>query len=171
MTEQPSKICKSEITQPVSTPYLSITQPRNSKQVENIQLKQLKKQRLSHDALYNVHELAHDLPEFVHSIRTYPDLVCVFGQKALLSELDRVLLLESSSPQLLSYDTTFQLGDFYISVLSFHQTRFKEASTIPAAFLLHERKFEEHHKEVLNICCKLVQSLRTATYPIVTDKE
>ena len=42
MTEQPSKIYKSEITQPVSTPYLSIMQPRNSKQVENIQLKQLK---------------------------------------------------------------------------------------------------------------------------------
>ena len=36
MTEQPPKIYKSEITQPVSTPYLSIMQPCNSKQVENI---------------------------------------------------------------------------------------------------------------------------------------
>ena len=108
------------------------------------------------------------VPEFVHSIRTYPDLVCVFGQKALL---DKVLLLESLSPQLLSYDTTFQLGDFYISVLSFRHTLFKEAPTIPVAFLLHERKFEEHHKEMLNICIKLVRSLRTASYPIVTDEE
>ena len=110
-------------------------QPRNSKQVENIRLNQLKKQRLSHDALYNVHKLVHDLPEFVHSIRTYPNLVCVLGQKALLNELDRVLHLESSSPQLLFYDTTFQFGDFYVSVLSFRQTLFKEAPTIPAAFL------------------------------------
>ena len=33
-------------------------------------IKQLKKQRLSHD----VYKLAYDLPEFVHSIRTYGQL-------------------------------------------------------------------------------------------------
>ena len=111
MTEKPYKIYKSEITQPVFIPYLlmCIMQPLNSKEVENIQLKQLKKKRLSHDPLYNVHELAHDLPEFVHSIRIYPDLLCVFGQKVFLNELDRVLLLESSSPQLLSYVPPFNL--------------------------------------------------------------
>ena len=43
MTEKPSKIYKSEITQPVFIPYLCIMQPLNSKEVENIQLKQLKK--------------------------------------------------------------------------------------------------------------------------------
>ena len=89
-------------------------------------------------------------------MHTYSDLVSVFGQKALLYELGKVLLLKSLPPQLLSYDTTFQLGDFYISVLSFHHTLFKEAPTILAAFLLNERKFEEHHKEMLNICIKLV---------------
>ena len=41
--------------------------------------------------------------------------------------------------------TTFQLGDFYISVLSFHLTLFKEAPTILAA--LYERKFEEYHRK------------------------
>jgi len=43
--------------------------------------------------------------------------------------------------ELLSYDTTFQLGDFYVSVLCFRHTLFKEAPVIPAAFLVHERKF------------------------------
>ena len=109
MTEKLSKIYKSEITQPVFIPYLYIMQPRNSKQVENMQLKTTEKKRLSHDPLYNVHELAHDLLEFVHSIHTYPDLLCVFGQKGFLNELDRVLLLESSSPQLLSYVPPFNL--------------------------------------------------------------
>ena len=51
MTETPSNIYKSEITQPVSTSYLSVLQPQNSKQVENIRLKKLQKQRISHDAL------------------------------------------------------------------------------------------------------------------------
>ena len=56
-------------------------------------------------------------------------------------------------------------------MLSFRHTLFKEAPMIPAAFLLHERKFEEHHREMLNICCKLVRALRTATYQIVIDEE
>ena len=41
------------------------------------------------------------------------------GHKAMFDEMDRVLLLDSPGAQLLSYNTTFQLGDFYVSVLSF----------------------------------------------------
>ena len=61
----------------------------------------LKSQRISHDALYNMHELALDMPNFIHTIRTHPDLVCVCGHSAILEELDRVLILYSPSPQLL----------------------------------------------------------------------
>ena len=78
-----------------------------------------------------------------------------------------------STPQLLSYDTTFQLGDFYVSILSFRHTLFKEKHVIPAAFLLlvHERKFSTYHKELFTVCNKLVPSLRRTTYPLVTDEE
>ena len=133
--------------------------------------KLLEKHRLSHDALYNLHELASDLPDFVHSIRTHPDLVCVCGNKALFAELDRVLIIDSPSAQLLSYDTTFQLGDFYVSTLAFRHTLFKEAPVIPVCFLIHERKFEACHEELFHICCKLVPSLCKCTRPIVTDEE
>ena len=104
--------------------HIPILQPRNSKQVENIRFKQLQSQRLSRDALYNLYEMAIDLPDPVHTIHTHPDLVCVLGRRAVLDEMDRVLLLDTPSPQLLSYDTTFQLGDFYISVLCFRHTHF-----------------------------------------------
>ena len=169
--EGTSKVYKSEITKLPPASHIPVLQPRNSKQVENIRLKQLQKRRLSHDALYNLHEMATDLPNFVHTIHTHPDLVCVLGQRAVLEELDRVLLLDTPSPQLLSYDTTFQLGDFYISILCFRHTLFKEAPIIPAAFLLHERKFQSHHAELFSICRKLIKSLRSSTHPIVTDEE
>ena len=52
----------------------------------------------------------------------------------VLEEFDRVLLL-GSSEQLLSYDTTFQLGDSYVSPLLFHHTLFLEYPSIPAFFL------------------------------------
>ena len=81
---------------------------------QNIRSKLVEKHRLSHNALYNLHELATDLPNFLHTICTHPDLVCVCGNKALFAKLDRVLIIDSPSAQLLSYDTTFQLGDFYV---------------------------------------------------------
>ena len=121
-----SKVYKSAITNLPPTSHISVLQPRNSKQVENIRMKQLQNQRISHDGLYHLHELAIDMPDLIHEIKTHPDLVCICGQKAMLQELDRVLLLDSPIPQLLSYDTTFQLGDFYVSVLSFRPIHYSK---------------------------------------------
>ena len=167
----PATAYRKLVTAVPPTMHMPVKQPRNTKQAKNIRSKLLEKHRLSHDALYNLHELASDVPDFVWSIRTHPDLVCVCGNKALLEELDRVLLIESPSPQLLSYDTTFQLGDFYVSTLTFRHTLFKEAPVVPACFLLHERKFEACHEELFSICSKLVPSLSKCTKPIVTDEE
>ena len=44
----------------------------------------------------------------------------------VLDQLDRLLLINSPLTQLLSYDTTFWLGDFYVSPLLFRHTLFKE---------------------------------------------
>ena len=93
-------------------------------------------------------ELAVDLPNFVRALCTHPDLICICSNKELLDELDRVLLVQSPTPQLLSYDTTFQLGDFYVSTLAFRHTLFKEAPVIPLALLIHERKLQACHDEL-----------------------
>lgn len=92
---------------------------------------------------------------------TYPDTFCICGQKAIL---DRVLLLKSPSPQLLSNDTTFQLGDFYVSVFTFCHRLFKESPVMPTTFLLHERKFQQ--------CCdqetlKHIPALSRTKHPLV----
>ena len=121
--------------------------------------------------MYNLHEIAYDLPEFVWFIQTYPDLICICGTKEILNQLDRVLLIDSSLPQLLSYDTTFQLGDFYVSPLLFRHVIFKESPVIPALFLIHERKFQSTHETFFRIAVEKVPSLVKSIYPIVTDEE
>ena len=166
-----SKVYKSLVTKLPPTSHIPVLQPRNSKQVENVRLRKLREQRISQDALYNLHELAIDMPRFIHLIKTHPELVCVCGETAMLEELDRVLLLDSPSHQLLSYDTTFQLGDFYISVLSFRHTLFSKPPVIPAAFLIHERKLQANHEEFFLTCTKLSRSLGYTSFPIVTDEE
>ena len=117
-----AKVYRRSITNKTPTSHLSVLQARNSQQVENRRNKKLREQRISHDSLYNLHEIALDMPEFVYKIKTYPDMLCICGHKAILDELDRVLLLQSPSPQLMLYDTTFRLGDFYVSVLTFRHT-------------------------------------------------
>ena len=169
--EKPSVIYRSEVTKSSPISHMSTLQPRNIKQVENIRHKVIQEKRITYDSLYNLAEIAADMPDFVHSLHIHPDLVCVVGQKALLNEFDRVLLLRSPSPQLLSYDTTFQLGDFYLSSLCFRHTLFQNSPVIPAMFLLHERKFQDHHSEFFAICKKLVPSLENTKHPFVTDEE
>ena len=114
----------------------SVYTPRNLKQLRNLRFQHLQQTRISQDTLYNLHEIAYDIPK----ITTYPDLLCICGLKEMLSEFDRVLLLEFNF-QLVSYDTTFQLGDFYISPLVFRHTLFKEN---PCWVLLKSRTGRDH---------------------------
>ena len=51
-----------------SLKHLPVKHPRNTKQAKNIRSSILGQQRLSHDVLYNLHELALDNPEFIHTI-------------------------------------------------------------------------------------------------------
>ena len=167
----PIKAYRDEITKVPPSTHLSVKQPRNIKQVKNIRCHILEDFRLSHDGIINLHELAIDLPDFIHSIHTHPDLICICGHKVLFNELDRVLLVDSPSAQLLSYDTTFQLGDFYVSVLSFRHVLFKECPAIPVGIVLHERKYQSVHDQFFDVCCKLAPGLKSTTNPIVTDEE
>ena len=51
--------------------------------------------------MFNIHELAYDIPQFTWKITTYPDLIHIFGMKNLLQEADQVLTLQDPpSPQL-----------------------------------------------------------------------
>ena len=75
---------------------------------------------------------------FIHKIVTHPDLFVICGLHPMLKDIDRLLSIVDG--QLLSYDTTFQLGDFYVSPLLFRNILFSKSPVIPVAFLLHERK-------------------------------
>ena len=94
--------------------YHSIFTPKNVKQVSNLQTRHCQRLRLSHDALYNLHELSFDLQFFVQKIVTYPDLVVVCGLEPMFKNLNRLLTITEG--QLMSYDTTFQLGDLCLSI-------------------------------------------------------
>lgn len=85
-----NKISKSEC----SIEHHAVLLPRNKKQVSNMQAQGRQKLRLSHDSLYNIHELAYDLDHFLHKIVTFQDLIIVCGLKAMTKRINQLLQLQ-----------------------------------------------------------------------------
>jgi len=88
-----------------------------------------------------------DTSGFVQRIETYPDLLVICGVHSLMEELDRIIQAELDIPNLLSYDTTFCLGDIYVSPFLFRHILFESSLIVPVAFLLHEHKFKSTHEK------------------------
>ena len=101
----------------------------------------------------------------------YPDLICVCRMKEVLDQLDCLLLIESPSTQLLSYNTTFQLGDFYVSPLLFRHTLFRESPVVPALFLIHEPKLQTAHEQLFETAVSKVSALTRKSFSFLTDEE
>ena len=68
---------------------------------------------MSHDLIFGSLQIAHHVNDFVKLLSIYPVIRVVLGSKDILLELDSVLAVKSDVPLLLlSYDTTFNVGNF-----------------------------------------------------------
>jgi len=123
-------------------------QPRNNNQKRYFE----RKSELNADSFMVLHELAYVIPQFIWQITTYPDLTVFFGLPQFFS------LLDSCYSILLSYDTTFQLGDFYVTTLVIQNGLFEERPIFPIAFMLHERKFQKLHEDFCTCLSKMLPS-------------
>jgi len=128
--------------------------------------------RLTRDALYNLHELALD-GNFVHKITTFPDVEVFLYNPDTLSHFQEILRISHDLPTMqLSYDTTFNLGDFYISILLFRYTIFQESPVVPLAYMIHERKYTSTHTaffQYLQSICPEIDSAQKVI--MITDSE
>jgi hypothetical protein len=76
--------------------------------------------RISHDQLYNVIQLGYHLQDFLKELTIFPDLCCIVAVDDILNDFNKALIVKSDEPLLVSYDTTFDLGDFFVSVLVYN---------------------------------------------------
>jgi len=84
----------------------------------------------------------------------------------------RSTLVSGSPVQTISYDTTFNLGDFYLSVLIYRQTEFDPQPIMPLAFLLHERKLTATHNVFFQHLASVCPEINDApNLLMVTDSE
>ncbi len=98
---------------------------------------------LSRDDLYNLIQLSSHLDGFV---KLYPDLVCIVSLPEMITKFNQLVDVKSTEQLFLSYDTTFNLGDCYVSAIVFKHILFKETPLVPVAFVIHDRKFGSVHE-------------------------
>ena len=130
------------------------------------------------DAFNRLNRLALEFPD-IKFLATVPDLILVSVNPEMLDQVKQILKLDydkSRQKQLLSYDTQFNLGDFYVSNVTIRDTRFRNIRTgaipiIPAFLIVHERKFGLHHEMAWQIMCNLVEEISTKKFVAVSDDE
>ena len=168
--------------------------PRNIQQIRNAQKYARKAERLSLDAICNLVELRTETG-FMSDIHLAPGVLVlcfkesksssvkannnhIFFFKLLLKFMFRVCLgtmeefrqllaREDLSAQLLTYDTTYEMGDYNLSVLKFRQTEFEETPAIPLMFMLHEQNESAHNFFFMRLD-ELVPELKTTETLLVT---
>jgi len=122
--------------------------------------------------LYNLLVLTYNINDYVRHISIFPDLLCIAALKSVVTELDKFLKLKQDEPITLFYDTTFSLGDFYVSTLCVKHILFEGEPVIPVAFFLHERKFRKYHETFLRSMTEIIPNLKKKSIVVlVTDRE
>ena len=108
-------------------------------------------ERPTKDMITNLHAMAYEDEGFIHYIATYPDLVCIAGLEEMLMHLNSVQQVVPKVEQLLSYDTTFSMGDFYVSALLFKHSILEESPVVPA--------LRGNFKVITSICLKFYEGI------------
>ena len=148
-----------------------VLNPSNTKQIRNIQASVNRTKRLSHDSLYNLHELYYHLDGYIAEIKTLPDLHVIVAHPEVISEFDRLIQIKGDDAVCLFYDTTFETGDFYISTLSFKHFMFENGPVIPLSFMIHERRKQKCHEAHFSFLKERIPRLQKRSVPVVTDRE
>ena len=114
------------------------------------------------------------LGHFIPKIQTAPDLRIFLYSEQAIKLAKRILnhsVCSTKYNQLISYDTTFNLAECYLSTLLIKNIEMDDDACFPIAFFLHERKTKEAHHEFLKHVFDLLGSAFQPNIPVVTDRE
>lgn len=85
----------------------------------------------------------------ISAINSLYDDLMVFGYNKSLKEKLESIIESASKGEIpavqITYDTKFKMGDFYLSILVFTETEFKNKPILAAFYLIHERKLNMDH--------------------------
>jgi hypothetical protein len=111
--------------------------PRNSSQCEYRRQKFLKSQKITQDEMKNIILLSYELDGFYKSLQVQPHLLIILMHDQMKQQFSNLLKVSKEKIPLY-YDTTFSLGEIYVSVGTF---RFSTKDKTFGYFLLSDTYF------------------------------
>ena len=166
----PGKTYKTMVTNP-SVPSSSFATgvPRNRKQIENKQYNEKKSKAVDRCGIYGTIEMNEELSNFVTDLTLIPHLRVIMVNENLLSMWSRQAC--DVKCNVLSYDTTYGMGDFYVSTLIARHCHFENAPAFVIGVLIHHSRDAESHEVFFRRMRKMSPCLDKENVVIVTDRE
>ncbi|CAF1560154.1 unnamed protein product, partial [Didymodactylos carnosus] len=127
--------------------------PRDVAQVRYYRQKFLQDQRVTYDEMLNLMILSNELKNYIRVLNFKPQLIVVF-EHIEAEKLFAQLLTLTNELIPLYYDTTFEIGDYYVSILTYSHRLFVEQPIIPLCILIHDTKEQTAHDELAKILKK-----------------
>ena len=129
---------------------------------------------MTNDEYFSAAELAIQSQNFFSRLTVYPGLVVPLADDSLLSlakNLIQICMKTEELKQVVCYDTTFCMGDFYLSVLVGQNVFYEGDPIFPIAFMMHDRKYMKYHKEFLCDIFSIIAIENASAMPVVTDRK
>ena len=168
-TDKPSNIYKNMVLNDTPGEYETVAKPKNLKQVQNQRYLDKKRNSYEYCEIANVIQINSELNSFVKDLQLLPNLAITVFNDLMIGELKK--LYSKDSNVLLSYDTTYNMGNFYLSTLLFKQNFFSNQPGIPVGFLIHHKRDCESHNVLFRRMRMLIPNFNSSSTILVTDRE
>lgn len=145
------KLCAEEV-HPAHIPVLL---PRNASQVSNTVSKERERKLLSSDDIVGLYLLDQEIGSVIQDFTLLPYFLCILYSKDMVATF--------------FYDTTFNLGDFYLSPLTYKHPHMTGHPVIPFAYAIHHSKQLQVHTHFFIKIQQVYSELKNAK--IITDRE
>lgn len=146
---------------------------RDPKQIANFRTIEKQTFIISPCQLTSIHLLSmYHLGDFVRFSNTIHEFYCVMAHPEAIKLANRLLKASEDNPaldQTVNYDTTFDIGEFYLSTLVIKNTHLVKDRIFPVAFFLHNRKDTLTHKAFFDWMFNEVSFPENV--PFFTDRE
>ena len=114
-------------------------------------------------------EINKEFEDLMNDLQLVPNVAAVFCNKKLLNHVKELTKLQNGA--ILSYDTTYDTGDFYLSILICRHRGFIGEPEIPIGYLVHRKRDTESHELFFRRIKALFPCIYSANIIIVTDRE
>ena len=158
--------------------------PRDVKQISNLQERERTKSRIMRSEIFSLLEFQRNktLGQFIRKfgVTENANEFVIMAEPAAVKMAQDLLNLASKSKkgsthaqeQLLTYDTTFDIGPCFCSVLVARNTWMEGNPIFPVMFMLHHKKDVESHDEMWRSAKKIMNlSCIENNVPLCVDRE